>query len=69
MNTRTEPRLVRKNYKWIATYRYREELVFHAVWSPTLDGAIILAKKENPWPGSTFMALEAAEVIPDEHGR
>ena len=65
MTTRTTPNAVRKNYKWTATYvngaGERQSLT---IWSPDLNGALILAGVDRP-QGWTLTDVEAAEVVPN----
>ena len=62
--TRTAPHMVRKSYKWTATFERGTDVYRLNVWAPSEDGAWINAKADGPTDGWRLISIEAAEVVP-----
>lgn len=65
--TRTAAHMVRKSYKWTATFERGTDTYRLNVWAPTEDGAWINAKADGPTDGWRLIGIEAAEVVPPTH--
>lgn len=62
--TRTAPNMVRRSYKWTATFERGTDRYTLSVWSPTENGAWINARADGPVDGWRLVSVEPAEVVP-----